>query len=151
MTQLQKRTKTLFKDIASTNIIFCNEEDTISTVALKMMENWVDTIFVKGSDNDEVVGIITDGIIWNLIAKEGNTPDPRTRLAKEIMFKNFIKINSEDPIQSLDQLKQFFDKTKIQRISLVKDGKIVGLIPKKFIERVKRYSRNYSFSLKENI
>ena len=150
MASLQKRTRTLFKDIASTNIIFCNEEDSISTIARKMMENWVDTIFVKDA-NDEVVGIITDGIIWNLIAREGDAPDPRTRTAKEIMFKNFVRVNSEDPIRSLDQLKELFDKTKIQRISLVKDGKIVGLIPKKFIERVKRYSRNYSFSLKENV
>jgi predicted transcriptional regulator len=150
MASKQKRTRTLFKDIASTNIVFCDEEDTISTIARKMMENWVDTIFVKNT-NDEVVGIITDGIIWNLIAKEGDTQDPRTLTAKEIMFKNFVKVDSEDPIRSLEELKKLFDETKIQRISLVKDGQIVGMIPKKFIERVKRYSRNYSFSLQESV
>ena len=148
MVSSQRKTKTSFKDIASTNIIFCDEEDTVSTIARKMRDNWVDTVFVKNAKN-ETVGIITDGIVWNLIAKEGDSRDPRILKAKEIMFKNFIKVKSDDPIESLDQLKQLFDKTKIQRISLVKDGQIVGLIPKKFIERIKRYSRNFSFSLKE--
>jgi predicted transcriptional regulator len=148
MVSEQMGTKTSFKDIASTNIVFCNEEDTVSIIACKMRDNWVDTIFVKNAKN-ETVGIITDGIVWNLIAKEGDSPDPRTLKAKEIMFKNFLKVKSDDPIESLDQLKKLFDKTKIQRISLVKDGQIVGLIPKKFIERIKRYARNFSFSLKE--
>ncbi len=144
----QRKTKTLFKDIASTNIIFCDEEDTVSTIARKMRDNWVDTVFVKNAKN-ETVGIITDGIVWNLISKEGDSRDPRILKAKEIMFKNFIKVKSEDSIESLDQLKNLFDKTRVNRISLVKDGQIVGLIPKKFIERIKRYARNFSFSLKE--
>jgi len=144
----QRKTKTLFKDIASTTIIFCDEEDTVSTIARKMRDNWVDTVFVKNAKN-ETVGIITDGIVWNLIAKEADSRDPRILKAKEIMFKNFIKVKSEDSIESLDQLKNLFDKTKVNRISLVKDGQIIGLIPKKFIERIKRYARNFSFSLKE--
>jgi predicted transcriptional regulator len=148
MASEQRRTKTLFKDIASTNIVFCDEEDTVSTIARKMRDNWIDTIFVKNAKN-ETAGIITDGIVWNLIAKEGESPDPRILKAKEIMFKNFLKVKSDDPIESLDQLKKLFDKTKIQRISLVKDEQIVGLIPKKFIDRIKRYARNFSFSLKE--
>lgn len=148
MASEKRRTKTIFKDIASTNIVFCDEEDTVAIVARKMRDNWVDTVFVKNAKN-EPVGIITDGIVWNLIAKEGDTRDPRILKAKEIMFKNFVKVKSDDPIESIDQLKILFDKTKIQRISLVKDGEIVGLIPKKFIERIKRYARNFSFSLKE--
>lgn len=144
----QKRTKTSFKDIASTNIVFCNEEDTVAIIARKMRDNWVDTVFVKNSMN-ETVGIITDGIVWNLIAKEGDSRDPRILKAKEIMFKNFVTVKSDDPIESIDQLKKLFDKTKIQRISLVKEGQIVGIIPKKFIERIRRYARNFSFSLKE--
>ena len=139
----QKRAKTSFKDIASTNIIFCDEEDTVATIARKMRDNWVDTVFIKNAMN-ETVGIITDGIVWNLIAKEGDSRDPRILKAKEIMFKNFVKVKSEDPIESIAQLKNLFDKTKIQRISLVKDGQIVGIIPKKFIERIKRYARNFS-------
>jgi len=148
MVSEQKKTKTSFKDIASDNIVFCNEEETVSIIARKMRDNWVDTIFVKNA-KDETVGIITDGIVWNLIAKEGEPPDPRILKAKEIMFKNFLKVKSDDPIESIDQLKNLFDKTKVNRISLVKDGEIVGLIPKKFIERIKRYARNFTFSLKE--
>jgi predicted transcriptional regulator len=148
MASAQRRVKTSFKDIASTNIIFCDEEDTVTIIARKMRDNWVDTVFVKNAKN-ETVGIITDGIVWNLIAKEGDSRDPRILKAKEIMFKNFVKVKSDDPIESIDQLKTLFNKTKVNRISLVKDGAIVGLIPKKFIERIKRYTRNFSFSLKE--
>jgi predicted transcriptional regulator len=148
MASEKRQHKTTFKDIASTRIIFCDEEDTVAVIARKMRDNWVDTVFVKNA-KDKTIGIITDGILWNLIAKEGDSRDPRILKAKEIMFKSFVKVKCDDPIESIDQLKNLFDKTKIQRISLEKDGQIVGLIPKKFIERIKRYARNFSFSLKE--
>ena len=143
----EKKPNTTFRDVASTNIVFCKEEDSVSTIARKMRDNWVDTIFVKNED-DEVTGIITDGIIWNLIAKEKGETDPRTLKAKDVMFRNFIRVNCDDPIESIKKVREMFAKTKIQRISLVKDGEIVGLVRKKFIERIKRYSRNFTFSLK---
>ncbi|MHA1276323.1 MAG: CBS domain-containing protein [Candidatus Helarchaeota archaeon] len=139
--------KFLYKDIASKNIFFCDEEDTVSTIARKMRDHWIDTIFVKNSQG-KVTGIVTDGIIWNLIAKEAGDVDPRTLKAKNIMFKNFIRVKWDDPIESIDQLRELLNKTKIQRIGLEKDGEIVGLIRKKFIDRVNRYARIYSFSLK---
>jgi len=143
----QKITKTSFKDIASTNLFFCNEDDNVSALAQLMRDNWSDTIFVK-NDQGKVVGMITDGIIWDLIAKERGAKDPRSYRAKEIMYKNFIRIECTTPIDSIDQIRELFDKTPIQRIGLEKDGEIVGLVRRKFIERVKRYSRNFSFELK---
>ena len=142
----QQTGKTTFKDIASTNIYFCNETDTVSTIAREMAEKWVDTIFVR-NNTGKVVGIITDGIIWNLIAKENDPKDPRTLKAKQIMFRHFVRAACDEEIESIEQLRELFEKTKVQRISVVKDGKIVGLVRKKFIERVKRYSRSFSFSL----
>jgi len=143
----EKPRKTLFKDIASTNVFFCDEEDTVATIARKMRDHWTDTIFVKNKEGT-VTGVITDGIIWNLIAKENGEKDPRTLKAKEIMFRNFIRIECDKPIESIEQLRELLEKTKIQRIGLVKNGEIVGLIRKKFIDRIKRYTRNFSFSLK---
>jgi predicted transcriptional regulator len=147
LTKDETAPKSTFKDIASKTIVFCTEEDTVSTIARKMRDHWTDTIFVQNSQ-DQVVGIITDGIIWNLIAKEGGKTDPRTLKAKNIMFRDFIRVKCDAPIESIDQLRDLLDKTKIQRIGLEQDGKIVGLIRKKFIERVKRYSRSFNFSLK---
>ncbi len=112
-----------------------------------MAEHWADTVFVQ-NDTGQVTGIVTDGIVWGLIAKEHEPRDPRAFKAKEIMFRNFIRVNADDPIDSIEQLRELFDKTKIQRIGLVKNDKIVGLVRKKFIEQIKRYSRNYSFTLK---
>ena len=142
----QQIRKTTYRDIASTNIYFCNETDTVSTIAREMAEKWVDTIFVK-NNKGKVIGLITDGIIWNLIAKEKDPTDPRTLKAKQIMFRNFISVECDEVIESIDQLRELLEKTKIQRISVVKDGEIVGLVRKKFIERVKRYTRHFSFSL----
>ncbi|MFX1293647.1 MAG: cyclic nucleotide-binding/CBS domain-containing protein [Promethearchaeota archaeon] len=139
--------KLVFKDIASTNIHFCNEADTVSVIARKMRDFWIDAIFVK-NDKGEVTGIITDGIIWNLIAKEKDPTDPRYLKAKNIMFKNFIRVQLDAPIESIEQLCELLKKTKIQRIGLVKDGRIVGIVREDLIERIKRYSRTFSFSLK---
>ncbi|TFG05388.1 MAG: CBS domain-containing protein [Promethearchaeota archaeon] len=147
MSSNQQIPKTTFKDIASTNIYFCYENDNVATIAQLMRDNWTDTIFVK-NDKDKVTGIITDGIIWDLIAKERGEKDPRSYRAKEIMYKNFIRVDCSTPIGSIDQLRELFDKTPIQRIGLEKNGVIVGLVRRKFIERVKRYSRNFSFELK---
>ncbi|MFX1297377.1 MAG: cyclic nucleotide-binding/CBS domain-containing protein [Promethearchaeota archaeon] len=147
MASNQKGMKTTFKDISSTHIYFCHEEDMVSTIAQKMRDYWTDTIFVTNKQN-QVTGIITDGIIWNLIAKENDPIDPRTLKAKEIMFKNFTRVNCNETIESIEKLRELLEKTKIQRIALVKDGQIVGLVRKKFIERVKRYARKFSFSWK---
>ncbi|NVM28211.1 MAG: CBS domain-containing protein [Candidatus Helarchaeota archaeon] len=143
----QKSPKNTFKDIASKNVFFCDEEDTVSTIARKMQEYWTDTIFVQ-KKSGKVTGMITDGIIWNLIAIGKGESDPRKLKAKEIMFKNFIRVNWDEPIDSIDQVRELLDKRKIQRIGLVKEGQIVGLVRKKFIERVKRFARNFSFELK---
>ncbi|NVM53685.1 MAG: CBS domain-containing protein [Candidatus Helarchaeota archaeon] len=143
----QKVPKTTYRDIASTRIIFCNEQDTVSIIAQKMAEFWVDTIFVK-KDQGKVTGLITDGIIWNLIAKEDDPTDPRTLKAKDIMFEKFIRVNCDKSIESIDEVRKLLEKTKIQRICIVRDGEIVGLVRKKFIERVKRYSRSFTFELK---
>ena len=137
-----KEQKTTFKDISSSNIHFCDAEDLVSVIARKMRDYWTDTIFVKDSDG-KVVGLITDGIIWNLIAVETGGTDPRTLKAKDIMYKKFVRVNYDDPVKSIKQLRELLEKTKIQRIGIVKDGKIIGLVRKKFIERVKRYSRHF--------
>ena len=146
LTPDQQIRKTTYNDIASTNIYFCNDTDTVSTIAKEMAEKWVDTIFVK-NDKGKVIGLITDGIIWNLIAKEKDPTDPRTLKAKQIMFKHFVRVASDEVIQSMDHLRELLEKTKIQRIAIVEDGEIVGLVRKKFIERFKRYARSFSFSL----
>ncbi|MHA1264740.1 MAG: CBS domain-containing protein [Candidatus Helarchaeota archaeon] len=146
MKSYENKRKTTFRDIASKHIYFCDENDTVSTIARLMRDNWTDTIFVK-NDQGEVTGVITDGIIWNLIAKVKG-PDPRNLTAKHIMFKDFVRVESSAPIESIEKIRSLFDKTPIQRISIMENGQIIGLVRKKFIERVKRYSRNFSFELK---
>ena len=143
----QQPRKLVFKDIASPHVYFVHEDDTLSFIARQMRDRWTDTIFVKNAA-EKVTGIITDGIIWNLIAKEHDPTDPRTLKAKEIMFKHFLRVDWDTPVESIEKLRAVLEdsKNKIQRIGIVKDGTIIGLVRKKFIERIKRYSRKFSFS-----
>ena len=145
----QQPRKLVFKDIASPNVYFVHEDATVSLIAQQMATHWTDTIFVK-NDEEKVTGIITDGIIWNLIAKENDPTDPRTLKAKEIMFKHFLRVDWDTPVESIEKIREVLEnsKNKIQRIGIIKDGTIIGLVRKKFIEHIKRYSRNFSFSLK---
>ncbi|NVM01355.1 MAG: CBS domain-containing protein [Candidatus Helarchaeota archaeon] len=129
-----------FGSIASPTVIYCSPDDSIPQVAKLMRDKWVDTIFVKDSAN-KIVGIITDGIIWDLVARE---KDPREHKAHNIMYKPFISVKAEDPIFSIEEFRELIDKSKVKRVAVTKDGKIVGVVRKKFLERFRRYSRHFN-------
>ncbi len=129
-------------DIAMRDIVTCREDDPIPRVAQLMVDNWVSSVFVV-NDDDKVVGIITDGAIFRLIAKE---EDPRQYKAKDIMFRDILTVNED---ASIDEIKGLFEKTKIKRVGVVdKSGKLVGVISKKWIDGFRRYARYYNIELR---
>ncbi len=128
-------------DIAMRDIVTCNEDDSLSKVAQLMVDNWVSSVFVVNHEG-KVVGIITDGAIFRLIAKE---EDPRKYKAKDIMFREIITVRED---ASIDEIKDLFEKTKIKRVGVVdKDGKLIGVISKKWVNGFKRYARYYNIEL----
>ena len=128
-------------DLMSRNIFYCENDVSIPKIAKMMMENWVDTIFCIDKNTRKVVGIITDGIIWGLVARADEKIYKYN--VKDVMYKGIITIDANTPINSIEELKSKFDQSPVKRIAVTSDGKIIGLVRRKFIERVKRFSRHF--------
>ncbi len=128
-----------FEDIMSPTVVFCSIDDLIPQVAKLMRDKWTDSVFVRDK-NDKVVGIITDGIIWDLVARE---KDPRILKAKDVMYKPFISVKAEEPIYSIEEFRDLINKSKVKRVAVTRDDIIIGVVRKKFLERFKRYSRHF--------
>lgn len=140
MSSSKSKRLTTFEEIMSKNIVFCQPEDSIPQIAKLMRDKWTDTAFVK-NDAGEVEGIITDGIIWDLVAKE---KDPREYIAKDVMYKTFITVDAEKPFYSLEEFRDLVDKSKVKRVAVRKDGEIVGVVKKKILGQFKRISRHFN-------
>nr|MDO8079602.1 CBS domain-containing protein [Candidatus Freyarchaeota archaeon] len=125
----------------SREVVTCHISDPLPKVAQLMVDNWISSVFVR-DDNDRVVGIITDGIIFRLVAKE---KDPRLYKAGDVMVRDIITVG---PNASIDELKSLFDKTKVKRVGVVNNkGKIIGVISKRWVNRFKKYTRYYEIEL----
>lgn len=125
----------------SREVVTCHVSDSIPKVAQLMVDNWISSVFVK-DDDDKVVGIITDGIIFRLVAKE---KEPRLYKAGEVMVKGIITVS---PDASINELRSLFDKTKVKRIGVIdNNGKIIGVISKRWVNRFKKYTRYYEIEL----
>ena len=132
-----------FEAIMSPTVVYCSIDASIPQVAKLMRDEWTDSVFVK--NNGDVVGIVTDGIIWDLVSRE---KDPREYTAKDVMYKPFISVDANNPIYSIEEFRVLIDKSKVKRVAVMKDGKIIGVVRKKFLERFKRYSRTFSVVFK---
>ena len=126
---------------ASRDVITCHVSDPVPKVAQLMVDNWISSVFVK-DDNDKVVGVITDGILFRLVAKE---KDPRLYKAEDVMVRDIITVGID---ASIDELRSLFEKTRVKRIGVVdNNGEIVGVINKKWVSQFKKYTRYYDIQL----
>lgn len=125
----------------SRDVITCHVNDPLPKVAKIMVDNWISSVFVK-DDNNKVVGIITDGVIFRLVAKE---KDPRLYKAGDVMVRDIITVSEG---ASIDELRSLFEKTKVKRIGVIgRNGEIVGVINKKWVNQFKKYTRYYDIQL----
>ena len=129
-----------FEEIMSPTVVYCSINDPVPQIAKLMRDKWTDSVFVK-DEKGKVVGIITDGIIWDLVARE---KDPREYKAQDLMYKPFISVKAEEPIYSIEEFRDLIDRSKVKRVAVIKHGKIIGVVRKKFLERFKRYSRHFN-------
>ncbi|MFX1253026.1 MAG: CBS domain-containing protein [Promethearchaeota archaeon] len=120
-------------DIARKKVFTCRPDQTIPHVAKIMKDNWIGSVIVV--EQDKPIGIVTDGIIFSLIAKERN---PLVLLAQDVMVAPVFTIHEDaDICDSEDQ----FLKTKVKRLAVVNDeGQLVGVLSKKEVECYTRYS-----------
>ncbi|MFB0562613.1 MAG: cyclic nucleotide-binding/CBS domain-containing protein [Candidatus Lokiarchaeia archaeon] len=122
-------------------MITCHVSDSLPKVAKIMVDNWISSVFVK-DDNDKVIGVITDGVIFRLVAKE---KDPRLYTAEDVMVRDIITVGTD---VSIEELRKLFEKSKVKRIGVVdSNGEIVGVINKKWVNQFKKYTRYYDIQL----
>lgn len=120
-------------DVARKNVITCHPDESLSVIAKKMLDYWVSTILVE--DEGKPVGIVTDGIIFRLIARGQKTLGLQ---AKQVMVSPVHTVHMNTTIA---QTEDEFLKSKVSRLAVVDDeGKLVGIVSKKDVDRFAAYS-----------
>lgn len=122
------------KDVARRNVVTCRPDESIPMVSKMMVDNWVGSLVVL--ENEKPVGIVTDGIIFKLIAEGKN---PTILLARDVMVKPVHTVHENK--NALDISDDEFLKSKVNRLVVVNDeGKLVGVISRKTVDRLTKYS-----------
>ncbi len=120
-------------DVARRKVITAMPEDNLRVVAKMMVDHWISSILIV--EKGEPVGIITDGIIFRLIAQGKN---PLALLAKNVMVSPVHTIHMDTTLYDAERE---FVKSKVSRLAIVDDeGKLVGIVSKKDIDRFAAYS-----------
>jgi len=120
-------------EVARKKVITGHLNDTLPVVAKKMVDSWVSTVLIE--ENGKPVGIVTDGIIFRLIAKGRN---PLDFSAKDVMVSPVHTIHMNTP---LSQVEDEFLKSKVSRLAVIDDeGKLVGIVSQKDVDRFAAYS-----------
>ena len=122
------------KDVARRNVVTCRPDESIPMVSKMMLDNWVGSVVVL--ENETPVGIVTDGIIFKLIAEGKN---PTILLARDVMVKPVHTVHENK--NALDISDDEFLKSKVNRLVVVNDeGKLVGVLSRKTVDRLTKYS-----------
>jgi len=116
-------------DIARRNVVTCKVDDTLCEVARKMVEEEVGSVLVE-DENGEIVGLITDRQIFQFVAEGGN---PADTIAEEIMASPVYMVDKDAP---LEEVRKVFLKTNASRLAVCHEGRVVGVISRKFMEKL---------------
>lgn len=120
-------------DVARKNVVSGHPDDSLSSVAKKMVDHWISSVVIV--DKGKPVGIITDGIIFRLIAQERN---PLTLTAKKVMAAPVQTIHMDTRLEDAEAT---FQQSKVKRLVLVDDkGQLKGIVSQKDIDRFAAYS-----------
>jgi CBS domain-containing protein len=107
------------RDVMSTNVESCSNQDSLSTVASRMQNSDIGALPVV--ENNQIVGMITDRdmVIRGLTNGNGNDT------IQNVMSNNIITIS---PTASLEEASQLMSRHQIRRLPVVENGSLVGMI-----------------------
>jgi CBS domain-containing protein len=120
-------------DLARKKVVTCTPDDGLSAVAKLMVDHWISSVVVV--EKSKPVGIVTDGIIFRVIAKGQN---PLVLQAKDVMMKPLFTVA---PTITIAEAEDWLLKSKVSRLVFVDDeGRLLGIVSKKDINRFAAYS-----------
>ncbi|MFX1576164.1 MAG: cyclic nucleotide-binding/CBS domain-containing protein [Promethearchaeota archaeon] len=120
-------------EVARKKVVSGKPDDPLSMIAKSMVDNWISSIVIV--ERGKPVGIVTDGIIFRLIAKNRN---PLTLSAKDVMAHP-VQTIPEDA--GLEEAEKALLKSKVSRLVIVDEkGQVKGIVSKKDVNRFEAYS-----------
>lgn len=120
-------------DVARRKVVSGRPDDPLSMIAKSMVDHWISSVVIV--EGGKPVGIVTDGIIFRLIAKNRN---PLKLSAKDVMAHPVLTIHEG---ARLDEAEDAFHKSNVSRLVIVDDkGQVKGIVSKKDIDRFGAYS-----------
>ena len=122
-------TNVTVKDAMTSNVVTIKPENSIADAAFLMAQNEVGCLIVKTNGQPEGIITVSD-IINKVVAKDLKSSEITV---SEIMTKNLIKI---DPGRELNEAARFMSKMNIQRLAVVKDSLLTGILTAKDIMTV---------------
>jgi CBS domain-containing protein len=121
-------------DVARKKVISCGPNTSMPMIAKMMLDNWIGSVVVV--ENDKPKGIVTDGVIFKLIAEGKN---PTIFFARDVMVTPVHTVHKDTNVADISD--DDFLRSKVNRLVVVDDqGKLVGVVSRKVIERFMKYS-----------
>jgi len=124
--------------IMLSKLIICDSTSNLKKVAQKIIDEDVGSVLIK--QEEEIVGIITEKDLLRAVLRN---KDFNQTQAQEIMSSPLDCCEAED---SLEKSIEIFEKTKRSRLVVKREGKVVGVMRKKIVERFLNVSQKYSLS-----
>ena len=119
-------------------IVTCNSTCNLKKVAQKIIDEDAGSVLIK--KEEELTGLITEKDLLRAILKN---KDFETTQAGEVMSSPLDCCNAED---TLEKCMELFEETKRSRLVVKREGKIVGVMRRKILERFLNTAKRYSLA-----
>ncbi|MBS7288449.1 MAG: CBS domain-containing protein [Candidatus Freyarchaeota archaeon] len=127
------------EDVARRKLVTCRVDDEIPFVAKLMVDEEVGSVFVEDKSG-KIVGLITDGQIFRLVAQRQKLENVK---AGDIMTKEVFSIEKDAPLAEAWRL---FQSTGVKRLAVTDEGRIVGVLSRKVVQRLMKYKKAASLT-----
>jgi signal-transduction protein with cAMP-binding, CBS, and nucleotidyltransferase domain len=109
------------RDIMTARVVAMPADSTITAVARRMRDEVVGSVII--TENDQMVGIVTDRQITHTVVADGT--DPTQALVREVMFTDFVPL---EPEMDLLQAVRLQRELQMRRLPVIENGVPVGIV-----------------------
>jgi len=109
------------RDIMTARVVAISADASVTDAARMMRDEKVGSVLV--TEDDRLLGIVTDRQITHTVVAEGS--DPSTVLVREIMFDEFVPL---EPDMELMRAMRLQRELAMRRLPVVENGKPIGIV-----------------------